>query len=120
MIWIKTQLTTAWRFTYLAPLRPHLVQTLPSGRQQKIIGEFDEEVVKTVRKNFYVDDCLKPVESSAQAINLAAQLRDILSRDGFRLLKWFSNRPEVMETIPESERASSVLDLDLDKRETYC
>ena len=47
------------------------------------IGEFDEEVVKTVRKNFYVDDCLKSVESSAQAVNLAAQLRDLLSRGGF-------------------------------------
>ena len=79
------------------------------------IGEYDEEVVKTVRKNFYVDDCLTSVESSSQAVNLAAQLRDLLSRGGFRLLKWFSNRPEVMETIPESERASSVLDLDLDK-----
>ena len=79
------------------------------------IGEFDKEVVKTVKKNFYVDDCLKSVESSAQAVNLAAQLRDLLSRGGFRLLKWFSSRPEVMETIPESERASSVLDLDLDK-----
>ena len=71
--------------------------------------------MKTVRKNVYVDDCLKSVESSAQAVNLAAQLRDLLSRGGFRLLKWFSNRPEVMETIPESERASSVLDVDLDK-----
>ena len=79
------------------------------------IGEFDEEVVKTVRKNFYVDDCLKSVQSSSQAVNLAAQLRDLLSRGGFRLLKWFSNRAEVMETIPENERASSVLDLDLDK-----
>ena len=55
------------------------------------------------------------VESSAQAVNLAAQLRGLLSRGGFWLLKWFSNRPEVMETISESERASSVLDLDLDK-----
>ena len=47
------------------------------------IGEFDEEVVKTVRKNFNVDDCLKSVESSAQAVNLAAQLCDLLSRGGF-------------------------------------
>ena len=38
------------------------------------IGEFDEEVVKTVKKNFYVDDCLKSVELSSQAVNLAAQL----------------------------------------------
>ena len=62
-----------------------------------------------------MDNCLKSVESSAQAINLAPQLRDLLSRGGFWLLKWFSNRPEVVETTPESERASSVLDLDLDK-----
>ena len=60
-----------------------------------------------------MDDCLKSVQLSAQAVNLAAQLRDLLSKGGFRLLKWFSNSPEVLETIPESERASSVLDLDL-------
>ena len=81
--------------------------------EEDTISEFDD--VKTVRKNFYVDDCLKSVESSSQAVNLAAQLRDLLSRGGFRLLKWFCNRAEVMETIPKSERASSVLDLDLDK-----
>ena len=38
------------------------------------IGKFHEEVVKTVRKNFYVDNCLKSVESSVHAINLTAQL----------------------------------------------
>ncbi|KAL9958183.1 hypothetical protein ACROYT_G035161 [Oculina patagonica] len=43
------------------------------------------------------------------------QLRELLCRGGFRLHKWLNNRPEVMETIPERERASSVLDLDLDK-----
>ncbi len=79
------------------------------------INEFDEEVVETVKKNFYVDYCLKSVELSAHAVNLAGQLRDLLSRGVFRLHKWPSNRPEVMATIPESERASSVLVLDLDK-----
>lgn len=44
--------------------------------------------METVRKNFYVDDCLKSLESSAHAVNLAGQLRDLLSRGGFRLLKW--------------------------------
>jgi len=79
------------------------------------IGEFDKEVVKTVRKNIYVDNFFKSVESSALAVNLAAQLQDLLSEGGFRLLKRFSKRPEVMETIPESARVSSVLDLDFDK-----
>ncbi|KAL9958197.1 hypothetical protein ACROYT_G035176 [Oculina patagonica] len=79
------------------------------------IKEFDEEVVETVKKNFYVDDYLKSVESSVHAVKLASQLRELLSRGGFRLRKWLSNRPKAMETISERERASSVLDLDLDK-----
>ncbi len=62
-----------------------------------------------------MDDCLESVESSVHAVNLAGQLRELLCRGGFRLHKWLNNRPEVMETIPERERASSVLDLDLDK-----
>ena len=38
------------------------------------VAEFDEKVVKIVRKNFYVDNCLKSVQSSAHAVNLATQL----------------------------------------------
>ena len=36
MIWIKNQLTTAWRFTNLAPHCRQLVPTLLSGKQQKM------------------------------------------------------------------------------------
>ena len=32
---------------------------------------FDEETVETVRKNFYVDDCLKSVQSEQDAVRLA-------------------------------------------------
>ncbi|XP_078372656.1 uncharacterized protein LOC144656297 [Oculina patagonica] len=78
-------------------------------------GEFSEEVVKTVRRNFYVDDCLKSVKSADNAVELVNQLRDILSKGGFRLTKWSSNSSEVLKTIPQVERAKSVLDLDLDK-----
>ncbi|KAL9958215.1 hypothetical protein ACROYT_G035197 [Oculina patagonica] len=67
------------------------------------------------KEELYVDDFLKSVESSVHTVNLAGQLRELLSRGGFRLHKWLSNRPKVMETISERERASSVLDLDLDK-----
>ena len=43
------------------------------------------------------------------------QLRSILSKGGFRLIKWLSNSSEVLDCIPRGERAHSVLDLDLDK-----
>ena len=37
----------------------------------------------------------------------------LLSRDRLRLTKWLCNRRDVLETIPTSDRASSILDLDL-------
>ena len=57
-------------------------------------GEFTEEVVKTVERNFYVDDCLKSVKSAENAIEVVDQLRSILSKGGFPLTKWLCNRSE--------------------------
>lgn len=78
-------------------------------------GEFSEEIVKTVRRNFYVDDCLKSVKSAENAIEVVYQLREMLSKGGFRLTKWSCNSLEVLSTVPQSERDQPVLDLDLDK-----
>ena len=75
-------------------------------------AEFDPIAVGTVRRNFYVDDCLKSIDSDEKAIRLANQLRELLARGGFRLTKWVSNSREVINALPESERSSSVKDLD--------
>jgi hypothetical protein len=77
-------------------------------------GEFDKETVKTVRKNFYVDDCLKSVATVERATRLAGQLRAMLAKGGFRLTKWASNSREVLASIPPDERASSLVNLDLE------
>ena len=81
---------------------------------QENAGDFGHEVVDTVLKNFYVDDCLKSVKSSEVAVELREDLCALLLKGGFRLTKWLCNRKEVLETIPTSYRAPSVLDLDLD------
>ena len=41
-------------------------------------GQFPEEVVRTVKRNFYVDDCLKSVKSAKNAVEFMHQLRSIL------------------------------------------
>lgn len=69
---------------------------------------FDEEVTDTVKRNFYVDDCLKSVGDSDKAIVLASDLRRLLAKGGFRLTKWVSNSSKVVASVPESERATSV------------
>lgn len=75
---------------------------------------YDVETVRTVLENFYVDDCLKSVDTELEAIRLAEQLTSLLSQGGFHLTKWISNSRGVLMTIPEEEHASSVPSLDLD------
>ncbi|XP_063969477.1 uncharacterized protein LOC135157524 [Lytechinus pictus] len=76
--------------------------------------DFEPEVCQIVKDNFYVDDCLKSVRSTEEAIRLIPQLCSLLRKGGFRLTKWVSNDKEVLETVPPTERAASVVDLDLD------
>ena len=70
--------------------------------------EFDPVTIETVQRNFYV-------KSEKEAIQLANQLREILAKGGFRLTKWVSNCRMVINSFPESERAASAKDLDLEK-----
>ena len=74
--------------------------------------EFDLETIQTVKRNFYVDDCLKSADTNEGAIRLASQLRNLLAKAGFKLTKWTSNSPEVMKSLPESERSTTVTSLD--------
>ena len=75
---------------------------------------FDEDTIKTVRRNFYVDDCLKSVQDNQQASRLVNQLRQLQAKGGFHLTKWISNAYDVIQSIPVSERAGSIKELDLE------
>ena len=75
---------------------------------------YSEEAVNTVKNNFYVDDCLKSVPDEDSAVDLVEELREMLSRGGFRLTKWLTNSRRVAESIPECERAKSMKYLDFD------
>ena len=57
-----------------------LQQTVEDNKE-----DFTEETQKTVLENFYVDDCLKSLDSTSQAIEVAQQLRLLLCRSGFNL-----------------------------------
>ena len=72
---------------------------------------FDFEVINTVRRNFYVDDCLKSVPSESESMRLTADLRRLLERGGFNLTKWVSNSRKLIKSLPEYDRAGSFKDL---------
>ena len=83
-------------------------------------AEFDPVTVQTVKKNMYVDDLMKSVGSPETAIRLSTQLRELLAKGGFRLTKWLSNDRNLLAEIPESERASSMVNLDIENLPTAC
>jgi len=77
-------------------------------------SEFDSEVTNTVHRNFYVDDCLKSTCTVEGAKRIASELSKLLRQGGFRLTKWMSNKKEVLNAIPEAERAKNVKKLDFE------
>lgn len=76
---------------------------------------FSPEASQTVMRNFYVDDCLKSVESEDKAVALIQEVRALCALGGFKVTKWISNSRTVLASVPEDERATGVKDLDLDK-----
>ena len=82
--------------------------------------EFDPEVVQSVERNMYVDDLMKSVDTPTTAVRLSTQLRDLLTKGGFRLTKWLSNDRRVLAEIPETERAVSVANLDIQELPIEC
>ena len=78
-------------------------------------SDFDAETIETVKRNFYVNGCLKLVSSEGKAIRLASQLCELLACGGFKLTKCLSNSRRVIESLPVTERAPQVKDLDFDK-----
>ena len=63
---------------------------------------------------------MKSVDTPTTAVWLSTQLRDLLTKGGFRLTKWLSNDRRVLAEIPETERAVSVANLDLQELPTEC
>ena len=70
-------------------------------------GDFSEEAITTVLRNFYVDDMCKAVDSVPHAIRLALELIKLTGTRGFKLTKWSSNNQDVLNAIEN-------LDPDLD------
>lgn len=75
--------------------------------------EFRPEMTACVQKNFYVDDLLLSVSNWTDAMKVAKDAHELLSRGGFQLMKWTSNDHRVLEGIPEVMKAQSVRNLNL-------
>ena len=59
---------------------------------------FSPEALMTVKRCFYVDDCLKSVSGVEEGIVLAEELRKLTQKGGFRLTQWVSNSRHVLDS----------------------
>ena len=75
------------------------------------IGKFDADVIRSVHRNFYVDDYLMSVADVPTAKSYVDQLQRLLAAGGFRLHKWMSTERDVLEAIEQSERAGTVKEI---------
>ena len=82
----------------------YLQLALVHAHNSRVKKDFGPEIAAVLKRNSYVDDYLKSVESRRTAISHVKDLTILLKKDGFHLTKWLSNSCELMESIPTSER----------------
>ena len=71
-------------------------------------GQYDDDVINTVLRNFYVDDCLRSVPTVQDACRLVPELTRLLARRGLRLETLVLNNAPMLASIPEGARAEHV------------
>ena len=74
---------------------------------------FSELSIDTLRRSFYMDDMIRSVSSAAEAKQLIVEMKDLLKAGGFELAKFMSTSREVIESVPEEQRAKSLQNMDL-------
>ena len=73
-------------------------------RTAKDHGKGQEEAVRAINENLYVDDYLDSTETTEQAITKGRQVKEILANGDLHLRKWTSNVPEVASALGEEKK----------------
>lgn len=67
----------------------------------------NEEIVSSVLRAFYVDNCLQSLPSPDQAKRLIDGLRALLAEGGFDIRQWSCNMPDVISHLPTEAKSTS-------------
>ncbi len=63
----------------------------------------------TVKRSFYVDDCLTGADSLEEAITLQRQLQELFLKGGFLPRKWTASNPSALSHLPDELMATQSL-----------
>ena len=88
-----------------------LIRTAMDNREN--IGD---DAADSLLRDFYVDDLLKSIKGTEEAIVLIPRLRKMCQAGGFNLTKFISNSPDVVESIPPENRAPSIKEYEMSRK----
>ena len=74
---------------------------------------FGQEAAKALLQNFYVDGLLKSTKRAEEAVSLIKNVVQMCAADGFKLIKFIINHPDMLSAIPKEDRKVSLKDQDL-------
>ena len=70
--------------------------------------QYDKEISQILERSLYVDDLLKSFPAVKEAVNTIKELQQLCCRGGFNLIKFISNKQEVMQSISDDKRKPNV------------
>jgi len=79
------------------------------------VKDYSPEVVETVKRDIYVDDCLSSQYFRGEATDILDGMTSLVSKGGFHITLWCSSDKGVIKSISPSERAKEVNCLDRDR-----
>ena len=56
----------------------------------------------------HMDNIMTSMETDDEAVKVRDQLIELLGKAGFKIWRWCSNRPKVLEEIPVEDRVANV------------
>ncbi|XP_034536205.1 uncharacterized protein LOC117810467 [Notolabrus celidotus] len=69
--------------------------------------EGNEDILQSLERSFYVDNCLQSLSSPEAAKQLVDKMRRCLASGGFEIRQWASNVPTVVSHLPSTARSES-------------
>ena len=87
-IWCANCKNIRWLFTCSGPFDHRLAQNLALRKTaEDNHHSFPPNVINTVKRNFFVDDCLNSLPAEQKAVEHVGSLCTLLSRGGFKLAR---------------------------------
>ena len=74
---------------------------------------FGKAAADFIHNDFYVDDGVKSLATVPEAIELITNTKSMCSKGGLRLYKFVSNKKEVIQALPQEDRAKDLVNIDL-------